>query len=263
MKKHFDRNDGDLIEVAIERCDKGDQPNPCGEVSVEVCSNATIRRIGTRCSSKTEERVRALGLLVHEIEPAELLGHQLGRNPEDGAIRAAALLSEVTLDQLARATPAELLKRFGLTVRDSIRVAAAFELGRRALASGREPTGPCSSAAEVFRVMEPKLAGLERERFLVLLLDGKHRLRRIEPVSEGTLTTSLVHPREVFKAAIREAAAAIIAVHNHPSGDPEPSPEDLEVTRRLRRAGRLVGIPLLDHVVIGKGRYVSLRERLW
>ena len=123
--------------------------------------------------------------------------------------------------------------------------------------------GPCSSAAEVFRVMEPQLAGLERERFLVLLLDGKHRLRRIEAVSEGTLTTSLVHPREVFKAAIRETAAAIIAVHNHPSGDPEPSPEDLEVTRRLRRAGRLLGIPLLDHVVVGKGRYVSLRERLW
>jgi DNA repair protein RadC len=78
----------------------------------------------------------------------------------------------------------------------------------------------------------------------------------------GTLTTSLVHPREVFRSAVREAAAALIAVHNHPSGDPEPSAEDLEVTRRLIEAGRLLGIPLLDHVVVGDGAWVSLRERM-
>ena len=98
--------------------------------------------------------------------------------------------------------------------------------------------------------------------FHALLLDGKHRLRRMERVSEGTLTSSLVHPREFFRPAVREPAAAVIAVHNHPSGDPEPSAEDLEVTRRLVRAGELLGIPLLDHIVVGAAGWVSIRGRI-
>jgi DNA repair protein RadC len=95
-----------------------------------------------------------------------------------------------------------------------------------------------------------------------MLLDSKHRLIRPEIVSEGTLTTSLVHPREVFRPAIRESAAAIALAHNHPSGDPEPSADDIAVTRRLLRTGRLVGIPVLDHVVMGHNRWVSLRDRI-
>lgn len=187
----------------------------------------------------------------------ELLGQFLGR------ARALELLEGASLGKLARSTPCEFARRFGLPPRDSARVAAAFELGRRALLDERDPAPLCGSAEQVFRWVSPELAGLERERFLILLLDGKHRLQRMEQISEGTLTTSLVHPREVFRSAVRESAAALIAVHNHPSGDPEPSAEDLEVTRRLRRAGRLLGIPLLDHVVVGAGRYVSLRDRLW
>ncbi len=96
----------------------------------------------------------------------------------------------------------------------------------------------------------------------MLLLDGKHRLRRREQVSQGTLTSSLVHPREVFGPAIREGAAALIVVHNHPSGDPEPSAEDLAVTRRLVEVGRILGVPLLDHVVIADAGYVSIRDRI-
>jgi DNA repair protein RadC len=118
------------------------------------------------------------------------------------------------------------------------------------------------SPRRVHELVAVELRGLERERFLVLLLDGKHRLKRREVVSEGTLTTSLVHPREVFRPAVRESAAAVVVVHNHPSGDPEPSLEDVEVTRRLIEAGRLLGIPLLDHVVVGDGRFASLRERM-
>ena len=98
---------------------------------------------------------------------------------------------------------------------------------------------------------------------MALVLDGKHRLRGIQEVSRGTLTTSLVHPREVFFAAVSMKAAAVIVAHNHPSGDPEPSIEDLEVTRRLVEAGRILGIPLLDHVVLGDDeRFVSLRDRM-
>ena len=94
-----------------------------------------------------------------------------------------------------------------------------------------------------------------------VLLDGKNRVLRDERVSEGSLTSSLVHPREVFAPAIRESASAMVFVHNHPSGDPEPSPEDLEITRRLCAVGELVGIPVLDHVVIGDGAFVSFLDR--
>jgi DNA repair protein RadC len=93
-------------------------------------------------------------------------------------------------------------------------------------------------------------------------LDGKHRLRRIVRVSEGTLTNAMVHPREVYAPALRDGAAALIAVHNHPSGDPEPSEDDVRVTKRLVDTGVMVGVPLLDHVVVATGGWVSLRERL-
>jgi len=129
--------------------------------------------------------------------------------------------------------------------------------------AARRPGRPQMRSAEsVWRFLVGATRGRDRERFHVLLLDGKHRLIREEVVSEGTLTTSLVHPREVFRSAVREAAAAVVVAHNHPSGDPEPSPEDLEVTRRLVRTGKLLGIPLLDHVVLGDHGFVSLRERM-
>ncbi|MEQ1892196.1 MAG: JAB domain-containing protein, partial [Planctomycetota bacterium] len=114
----------------------------------------------------------------------------------------------------------------------------------------------------VFAHLAPLARGLEQETFWSLLLDGKQRLRRVVVVTTGTLTASLVHPREVFREAVRESAAALIVAHNHPSGDPEPSPEDLAVTERLRQAGEVLGIPLQDHVVLGDGSFVSLRERM-
>ena len=96
-----------------------------------------------------------------------------------------------------------------------------------------------------------------------MLLDAKNRVMRDEAISEGSLTSSLVHPREVFATAIRESAGGLVCVHNHPSGDPEPSPEDMDITRRLCAVGELVGIRVLDHVVIGDGRYVSFLDRGW
>jgi DNA repair protein RadC len=99
-----------------------------------------------------------------------------------------------------------------------------------------------------------------KEQFWVALLDGKHNIKAIHRVSEGTVCSSLVHSREVFCAAILECASAIIAIHNHPSGNPSPSPEDLAVTTRLKRAGRLLGIPLIDHVIIGDPENRSIRN---
>ena len=176
--------------------------------------------------------------------------------------RVRALLAQGDLATLAQ-TPAESLQALaGLSPVQAQRVAAAFALGREVERTRRAPRTSLRSAARVFHLMSPEVRGLECETFHVLILDAKHRLRSREIVSQGTLTASLVHPREVFRAAIRLSAAALVVVHNHPSGDPEPSAEDLGATRRLVEAGRLLGIPLLDHVVIGETGYVSIRERI-
>lgn len=156
----------------------------------------------------------------------------------------------------------DLASSFGVTELEGLRLAAAFALGRRVEGARRLPRPSMQSAEAVFRHLSPGMRGLQKERFMALLLDGKHRLIGLERISEGTLTTSLVHPREVFRPAIRDSAAAIVVAHNHPSGDPEPSAEDLDVTRRLLRVSRLVGIPLVDHVVMGESSWVSLRERI-
>ena len=179
-----------------------------------------------------------------------------------GGVKAARLGPETGLMGWSRASVGCLEAELGLSRVAALRLAAAFALGRR-VEGARRPGRPQMRSAEgVWRYLVAETRGCDRERFHVLLLDGKHRLLRAEVVSEGTLTTSLVHPREVFRSAIREAAAAIVVAHNHPSGDPEPSSEDLEVTRRLVRTGRLLGIPLLDHVVLGERAWVSLRERM-
>jgi DNA repair protein RadC len=112
----------------------------------------------------------------------------------------------------------------------------------------------------VHRHFHARLRDTPHERFLVLLLDGRHRVLREVTASQGTLTASLVHPREVFRLALREAAAAVILVHNHPSGDPTPSREDREVTERLVHVGEILGVPVLDHVIVAERGYVSLRE---
>jgi len=192
----------------------------------------------------------------------DLIALVLGQAGSAAEQHAARLLEASDLIELSRAHPRELEREHGLGARPARRLAAAFSLGRH-LARTRRPLRPSMrSAARVHSLLGDDLRGLEQETFLICLLDGKHALRRTAVVSVGTLTTSLVHPREVFRPAVRAAAAAVVCVHNHPSGDPEPSPEDLQITRRLVRAGKLMGIPVLDHVVIGDERYVSLRERM-
>ena len=176
--------------------------------------------------------------------------------------RVRALLERFDLATLARLEPLVLEREGGLTPVQARRVAAAFSLGRTLEGARVQRREPLCNAGRVAKLMEPQLRGLEHETFHVLVLDAKHRLCTRELVSQGTLTASLVHPREVFRSAIRLSAAAVVVVHNHPSGDPEPSEEDLGATRRLLEAGHLLGIPLLDHVIVGRGTHVSLRERM-
>jgi DNA repair protein RadC len=133
-------------------------------------------------------------------------------------------------------------------------------MGRRAAGEGRPERERVRTAADVYQRMRLTLRDLPHEEFHVLLLNTQNEILRDLQVTRGTLDASLVHPREVFRPAIVEAAASVILVHNHPSGDPTPSAEDRAVTRQLRSAGELVGIEVLDHVVLGEGRYVSFVE---
>lgn len=162
-----------------------------------------------------------------------------------------------TLAELAAASAHELATTAGIGRSHAAAVCAAIALGRRADRCDLVPGERLGGSAAVFRHFRARMLGLEQERFFVVLLDGKGRVKREVRVSEGTLTASLVHPREVFRTAIREAAASVILVHNHPSGDPTPSPEDVALTSRLRAAGELVGIRVVDHVVVGHERYAS------
>jgi len=114
---------------------------------------------------------------------------------------------------------------------------------------------------QAFKVLRERIEDWSREHFLVVLLDARHGVQGVELTSVGTLTSSLVHPREVLRPALQHASAAILIAHNHPSGDPEPSPEDLALTKRLAEAGKLMGIEVLDHVIFGKRGFVSLKER--
>lgn len=138
---------------------------------------------------------------------------------------------------------------------------ACVEIGRRMGRDKWETGKTLRSSDDVFRHFRDRLEKEKREIFYVVLLTNKNRKIREVRISEGSLTASLVHPREVYNPVIRESAAAVIFVHNHPSGDPSPSPEDLEITRRLKEVGEVMGIRVLDHVVIGHDRYYSFSDR--
>ena len=138
---------------------------------------------------------------------------------------------------------------------------ACMEIARRLRQKKWEVGDALRSSEDVFRHFGERLVKEKREIFYVVLLNNKNRKIREVKISEGSLTASLVHPREVYNPVIRESAAAVIFVHNHPSGDPTPSPEDLEITRRLKEVGEVMGIRVLDHVVVGHDRYFSFSDR--
>lgn len=165
------------------------------------------------------------------------------------------------LSRLAMASTAELCRIKGLGPAKAAAIRAALALGIRLAEKRLDEMEQYSSPAQVFHHYGQRFRREKREQFLILLLDGKNRLIREVSVSTGSLNQSLVHPREVFNPAVRDSAAAVILVHNHPSGDPTPSREDLEITRRLRQAGEMLGIRVLDHVIIGHDTYVSLADR--
>ena len=166
-----------------------------------------------------------------------------------------------SLRTLAGSTAAELCTVPGIGPAKAAELQAIGELARRLATTPLRPGERFTTSSEVFAHFHERLRDRRKEVFLTLLLDSKNRLLREVQVSEGSLNASIVHPREVFAAVVRESAAAVLLVHNHPSGDPTPSREDLELTGRLREAGELMGVRVLDHVIIGSGSYVSLADR--
>jgi DNA repair protein RadC len=138
---------------------------------------------------------------------------------------------------------------------------ACLEIGKRIGSQKWETGQPLHSAEDVYHHFRESLGREKRELFYVVLLNNKNRKMREVKISEGSLTASLVHPREVYNPVIRESAPGVIFVHNHPSGDPAPSPEDIDITKRLKEVGDVMGVRVLDHVVIGHDRYFSFNER--
>lgn len=199
------------------------------------------------------------------LSAQELLAVLLGSG---GSGRTALdLASEVlvryggSLRRLGAAEPGELVTAPGIGPARACSLVAAFELGRRVAAEPARREARIQGPADVFHRLGPALRDRRQEEFWAVYLDTQNAVLSERCVTVGLLNSSLVHPREVFAPAIAHAAASVVLAHNHPSGDPDPSPEDLEVTWQLVESGRLLGIPVRDHIVIGDGRYVSLLER--
>jgi DNA repair protein RadC len=213
-------------------------------------------------AERPRERLKALG--AQSLSSAELLAILLGA----GTAQASALRvgeemlarTEGSLRRLAMQPVAALTALAGVGTARAVAVHAALELGRRLAEEARDAGAPLRSPRDVFEAFSPRLRDLPVEEFHVAVLDAQHRLERDITVTRGILNSSLVHPREVFREAIAERAAAIVLVHNHPSGDPTPSTDDRLVTDQLVAAGRLLDIPVHDHVIVGRGRYVSFAE---
>ena len=213
-------------------------------------------------SERPRERLVSLG--ASALSSVELLALLIGAGGVGGsALQVGQLLlagAGGSLRRMALQPVAALTATSGVGIARAVPVHAALELGRRLASETRDDGAPVRSPRDVARLFAPRLEDLPVEEFHVAILDAQHRLERDITITRGLLTSSLVHPREVFREAIAERAAAVILVHNHPSGDPTPSADDRLVTEQLVAAGKVLDIPVHDHIIIGRGRYVSFAE---
>jgi len=213
-----------------------------------------------------DERPRERLVRVGEraMSNAELLAITLRIGvPGENVVRLAErLLAHFNgLPGIARASLSELQGVKGIGPAKAAEIKAALELGRRLLAAAPEERPQVTSPADAANLLMSEMMFLEQEHLRLILLDTRNRVISTPTVYQGSLNTSVVRVGELFRHALKENAAAFIVVHNHPSGDPAPSPEDVHVTRQLVQAGDMLDIAVLDHIVIGRQRYVSLKER--
>ncbi len=222
--------------------------------------NTRVRDITLVCSDSPRSRLAVAGpaaLALRELLELILGRGKLRRHGQCSADEIAAAFP--SLSALDAATFDDLANVVGQ--QNAGKLSAALELGRRIRISTVGARPVIQTAVDVYQLLGFEMARLDREHFRTVLLNTKNRVIRVYTVSIGGLSQAPVHPREVFKDAIRHGASAMIVVHNHPSGDATPSAEDNMITDQLASAGKLVGIPLLDHIIIGDGQYVSLREK--
>ncbi len=210
--------------------------------------------------NRPRERLEKQGPSV--LSDAELLAIILktGNKDENVVDMSNRLISKYGIDKLSNCSLAELQEIKGIGNAKASQIIALFEFNKRHNIS-KQNGKPIKTAKDVFDYCSPKLSGLDKEHFMILHLDTHNKIIKDEIVSVGTLNSSLIHPREVFKSAIKESANAIILVHNHPSGDVEPSEEDKKITDILFKAGELLSIKVLDHVIIGKDSWHSFKDK--
>lgn len=209
-----------------------------------------------------EPRKKKKPLLVREVSPRywsdfEVLTIVAGENA------AREILSTVNnnLFCLHDFEPEQLVQFDGIGPAKALQIKAMLELGRRVAGSKRPTNAALTSPQEVYLFLKEEMRYLQKEHFKTLLFNTKNHVISIEDISVGSLNASIVHPREVFNPAIKKNAASMILTHNHPSGDPSPSREDLDITKRLVEAGEILGIKILDHIVVGDNNYFSFKEK--
>jgi DNA repair protein RadC len=218
----------------------------------------------TDLASSERPRERLANVGPQALSNAELLAILLrvGVKGENAVQVGQRLLQNFGgLSGLQRASYAEVCDQHGIGLAKAAQVKAAIELGRRLTLESPDQRPTINSPSDAAALVEFEMSALEQEHLRVFLLDTRNRVLNIVEVYHGSLNSSQIRVGELFRAAIRRNAAAIIVVHNHPSGDPSPSPEDLAVTRALIEAGKLLDINVLDHLIIGHGNWISLKER--
>ena len=209
--------------------------------------------------NRPRERMEKQGASV--LSDAELLAVilQKGTKEENVIDMSNRLISKYGIDKLSSCSLNELQEIKGIGKAKASQILALFEFNKRHSQS-KQKGKPIKSAKDVYDYCSPKLSGADKEQFMILHLDTRNRVIKDEIVSVGTLNSSLIHPREVFKSAIKEGANSVILVHNHPSGEAEPSQEDIKITDILFKSGDLLSIKVLDHVIIGNQGYYSFKD---
>jgi len=213
-------------------------------------------------TERPRERLKQYGAAA--LSNSELLAIILrtGAASESVLHLSARLLTKFRgLAGLARAGFGELCQERGLGEAKAAQVQSALELGRRLMSTQSEERPVVKSPADIATLLQGEMSFLEQEEMRVVLLNTKNQVLSVPRVYKGSINTSLVRVSELFKEAVRENCAALVVVHNHPSGDPTPSPEDIKVTEQIVKAGKLLDIEVLDHIIIGQQRYISLKER--